>query len=124
MVLELNIESRDYDFLNMAGQIGTWCVKNQITPKVANRVRLVFEEIMGLLIPALKKPQVQAVCEYSAQTEQAEWSIWYGGPRYDLSTSGNDIALAVLRGMTEKEEYIWDDGTELKNRIRLIVKKD
>ena len=124
MVLELNIESRDYDFLNMAGQIGNWCVKNQITPKLSNRVRLVFEEIMGLLIPALQKPRVQAVCEYSAQTEQAEWSICYSGPRYDVSSSKDEIAIALLRGMTEKEEYIWDDGTELKNRLRLIVRHE
>ena len=87
-------------------------------------MRLVFEEIMGLLIPALQKPRVQAVCEYSAQTEQAEWSICYSGPRYDVSSSKDEIAIALLRGMTEKEEYIWDDGTELKNRLRLIVRHE
>ena len=64
-VLELNIESRDYDFLGMAGEIETYCSKNQIAPKLANRVQLVFEEAMQLLMPALESPRIQAVCEYS-----------------------------------------------------------
>ena len=37
-VLELNIHSRDYDFLGMAGEIEAWCGKNQIAPRAANRI--------------------------------------------------------------------------------------
>ncbi len=106
-VLELNIESRDYDFLGMPGEIEAWCVKNQIAPKLANRVQLVFEETMGLLLPALEAPCIQAVCEYSGQTERAKWTFVYGGTRYDVIASGDDLVLAVLRGMMEKEEYAW-----------------
>ena len=121
-VLELDIESRDYDFLGMAGEIEAWCVKNQVAPKLKNRVQLVFEEIVGLLLPALKAPRLRAVCEYSGQTERAEWTIRYGGPRYDVTASGDELALAVLTGMTEEEEYAWDESAELKNRLRLVVK--
>ena len=122
-VLELDIESRDYDFLGMASEIEAWCVKNQVAPKLKNRVQLVFEETLRLLLPALKAPRLRAVCEYSGQTERVEWTIRYGGPRYDVTASGDGLALAVLTGMTEKEEYAFDEGQELKNRLHLIVKR-
>lgn len=122
-VLELNVESLDYDFLGMAGEIRTWCEKNQITPKLINRIQLVFEEVMGLLLPVIEVPHIQAVCEYSAQTELTEWTISYGGSRYDLTSSGDELAFAILTGMTEKEDYTFDESAELSNRLCLTVKR-
>ena len=122
-VLELNIESRDYDFLGMTGEIENYCHKNQIAPKLQNRVQLVFEETMQLLVPLLENPRVQAVCEYSEATESAEWMIGYGGPRLDLTGADDDLSLALLRGMTTSMEYAFDGGQALKNRLRLVVKR-
>ena len=121
-VLELNIESLDYDFLGMAGEIANYCNRNQIAPKLANRVQLVFEETVRLLVPLLGSPRIQAVCEYSEATESAEWTIGYGGPRLDLTGADDDLALAVLKGMTTSMEYIFNEGQELKNQLRLVVK--
>ena len=121
-VLELDIESRDYDFLGMAREIETYCHRNQIAPKLANRVQLVFEETMQLLVPLLASPRVQTVCEYSEAAESAEWMIGYGGPRFDLTGADDDLSLALLRGMTTSMEYTFDEGQEIKNRLRLVVK--
>ena len=123
-VLELNIESRDYDFLGMAGEIETWCNKNQVAPKLKNRVQLVFEETMQLLIPLLESPRVQAVCEYSEATEAAEWTTRYGGGRLDLTAEGDELALALIKGMTEKLEYAWLEGETLPNSLQMKVKRD
>jgi polar amino acid transport system ATP-binding protein len=123
-VLELNIKSRDYDFLGMAGEIRTWCEKNQIAPKQTNRIQLVFEEIIGLLLPALEVPCIQAVCEYSGHPELAEWTISYGGSRYDITASDDGLALAVLTGIIEKEKYSFDENAELCNRLSLTVKRN
>ncbi|MCR4640399.1 MAG: amino acid ABC transporter ATP-binding protein [Lachnospiraceae bacterium] len=123
LVLELNIKSRDYDFLGMAGEISTWCEKNQIAPKLTNRVQLVFEEAIGLLLPVLEAPRVQAVCEYSGQTELAEWTISYGGSRYDPTASDDELALSVLKGITEKEKYTFNEGAELSSQLKLVVKR-
>ena len=123
LVLELNIESRDYDFLGMAGEIEAWCGKNQIAPRLTNRIHLLFEELMELMLPVLKVPRVQAVCEYSAQMERAEWTISYGGPRYDLVAPGDELIRSLLSGMAEKEEYTWDENAELPNRLSLVVKR-
>lgn len=122
-VLELNIESRDYDFLGMAGEIETYCNRNQIAPKLANRLQLVFEETMQLMVPVLENPRLQAVCEYSEQTEGSEWTIRYAGPRYDMTASNDTLALMVLKGMTEGIDYEWNDGAELPNQLLVKVKQ-
>lgn len=121
-VLELNIESRDYDFLGMAGEIEVWCEKNQITPKLANRVQLVFEETIQLLVPLLESLRIEAVCEYSEAAETAEWTICYGGRRLEVTEVEDDLALALLKGMTESMDYSWVEGMDLQNRLRLVVK--
>ena len=122
-VLELNIESRDYDFLGMAGEIETWCSKNQIAPKLTGRIQLVFEEVMGLLVPKLETPRIRTVCEYSGQTESAEWTVSYHGPRLDLNAADDDLALTVLRGMTEGMDYVWNEGEALPNRLRAKIRR-
>ena len=123
-VLELNIESRDYDFLGMAGEIRAWCGKNQISPKLANRVQLAFEETMGLLVPTLEAPRIQTVCEYAGQTESAEWTMRYAGSRHDITASGDDLALAVLKGVAESVEYVWNEGEAMPNRLKMKVRRD
>jgi len=122
-VLQLNITSRDYDFLSMAAEIEIWCGKNRIVPDMVNRIHHVFEEIMEILLPVLEKPCIQAVCEYSEQKEQAEWTIDYDGPRFDVTTSGDELAISLLRGMTEEVKYVWNEDAQLHNRLHLTVKR-
>ena len=122
-VLELNVESRDYDFLGMAGEIKTWCGRNQIVQKLANRIRLVFEEAMGLLVPVLEEPRIQSVCEYSEQTESAEWTISYGGGRFDVTNLDDGLELAVLKGITERIAYEWNEDAGLPNQLLLKLKQ-
>ena len=121
-VLELNIESRDYDFLGMAGEIMNYCNRNQIAPKLANRIQLAFEETARLLVPALENPRVQAVCAYSEQAERAEWTFRYAAPRMDLTRSDDALALAVLTGVTEEFQYAWHEGDALPNALHMQVR--
>ena len=120
-VLELNIESRDYDFMGMAGQIEAYCSKNRIPPKSASRVQLAFEEAAQLLVSRLGSPRIQAVCEYSEATENVEWTFSYGGERMDVADTGDDLALAVLKGITEGIQYEWNEGAELPNQLKMNV---
>ena len=121
-VLELRIESRDYDFLGMAGQIEAYCNKNQIPPKTASRIQLAFEETVQTLVPLLASPRIQAVCEYSEAAESAEWTICYGGDRLDVTNTGDELALAVLKGITTSRDYAWNEGEPLPNRLHLVIK--
>ena len=123
-VLELNVESRDYDFLAMSGEIKAWCGRNQISPKLAYRVQLVFEEAMELLISALGEPHIRSICEYSEQTESAEWTISYRGEHLDVTGLADDMALAVLQGMTEEIKYEWNECDVYPNRLLLKLRKE
>jgi len=123
-VLELNIESRDYDFLGMASQIEAYCNKNQIPPRLANHVQLTFEEAVQQLIGVVKEPRIQAVCEYSEATEAAEWRIRYGGAQLDVTQAGDEVSLRVLKGMTEGMLYDWTEDEALPNRLCMRVKSN
>ena len=122
-VLELNIESRDYDFLGMASQIEAYCNKNQIAPKLESRIQLTFEEAAQMLVPAQETARLQAVCEYSEASESAAWTIRYAGPRLDATQMDDALPLAVLRGMTEAMDYAFDDQSALPNRLTLKVRR-
>ena len=121
-VLELNIESRDYDFIGMAGEIEVWCGKNQIPPKLSNRVQLIFEETTQILMPLLEVPHVQADCEYSEQGERAEWIFRYAGPRMDLTQTDDDLALAVLKGIAQSIDFDWKESEPLPNILHVKMK--
>ena len=123
-VLELNIESRDYDFLGMASQIEAYCNKNQIPSRLANHVQLTFEEVVQQMIRVLMDPRIQAVCEYSEATVAAEWRIRYGGAKLDATQTGDEMALMVLKGMTEGMQYAWTEEEALPNSLRMRVKGD
>ena len=122
-VLELNIESRDYDFLGMAGQIEVYCNKNQIPSKTASHIQLVFEETAQMLTSLLENPRIQAICEYSEAAETAEWTVSYGGERLDVINNGDELALAVLKGITEEMKYNWNENAELPNQLSLKIQQ-
>ena len=121
-VLELNIESKDYDFLGMAGQIETYCNKNQIAPKIASRIQLVFEETAQMLVSLLESPHIRAVCEYSEAIESAEWTVSYSGECLDVTKEGDDLILSLLRGTTEHMSYQWMGDAEQPNQLRLTIR--
>ncbi|MBQ9325465.1 MAG: amino acid ABC transporter ATP-binding protein [Clostridia bacterium] len=122
-VLELTIASRDYDFLGMAGEIEAYCHKNQMAPKLANRIQLAFEESVQMILPRLEQPRLQAVCEYAEVSESAEWIIGYGGTRMDVTAAGDDLSLALLKGETESMDYAWQEGAAYPNQLSLKIRR-
>ena len=116
-VLELSIENRNYDFLGMATQIQSYCYRNQITPRLTNHIQLAFEETMRLLAPTMDKYTIKAVAEYSEASERAEWLIRYGGPYLDINDMNDDLAMKVLKGISDTIEHAWQEDAELPNSI-------
>ena len=105
-VLELNITSRDYDFPGAAGEIDQYCNKSQIPPKLANRIRLAFEELVQqTLIPALEAPHIQAVIEYAEANTQATMTVRYNGPQDDPLRHGDNLSVSLITGITTDISY-------------------
>ena len=122
-VLELKISSSDYDFLEMAGEISRYCEKNQISPKMAHRIQLAFEELVQQIL-ILKKPapQIQVVIEYSEAEEAAAFTVNYNGGRFDVLTEGDELSLAVLKSTVTESAYSWAEDKELPNELSLKIR--
>ena len=120
-VLELNIESSDYDFLGMAGEIARYCNRNQIAPKLGNHIQLAFEELVQQLMPRLAAPRLQAVIEYSEEEERATLTLLYNGPRYDVTQAGEELSLAVLKGIVSRMRYESVASGEYGNKVELSL---
>ena len=120
-VLELNIESRGYDFLGMAAEIKQYCDKNQISPKLANRIRFVFEELVQqVLLPELESPHIQAVIEYSEADEQATMTVRYNGEQYGVLERGDELSRAMLMGNTKGISYDAAAVDDFTNCLTLV----
>ena len=121
-VLSLNITSRNYDFFNMATQIEIYCNRNQISPALANRILLVFEELTQLLVFRIKEPQIIAECEYSETDEDAKWTFSYSGQEMNIMGSDDELGTMVLKGMCESIDYKYNKITELPNQLSLKIR--
>ena len=121
-VLSLSITSRNYDFFNMATQIELYCNKNQISPVLANRILLVFEELTQLLVSQIREPQIIAECEYSETDENAQWTFSYSGPQINVMGSDDELGTMVLKGMCESIDYKYNKITELPNQLSLKIR--
>ena len=82
------------------------------------------EETTQLLIPLFKVPHVQAACEYSQQSEGAEWIFRYAGAQMDLTQSDDELGLTVLRGMSERMDYSWNETEPLPNSLHIKIRSE
>ena len=122
-VLELNIDSRDYDFLGMAGEIDRYCSKNQIPGKAAHYIQLAFEELVQqILVPALEYPRIQAVIEYSETRESAVLTVRYNGPAFDVTAKGDGLSRMVLQSTVSDMAYSWGECEEYPNQATLRIR--
>ena len=123
-VLELNIETRDYDFPGTVSEIDRYCNKNQIAPKTAQRIQLAFEEtVQNLLLPVLKQPKIRGTVEYSEAEESTVMTLFYNGDHYDVTKKGDELSLAVLHSAVS--EMIWNSEGEgdFPNKLQLMIRK-
>ena len=110
-VLELKIDSNDYDFLSAQSEIVKYCNKNQIPSKLGNHIQLVYEELVQqILIPMLPEPHIFAEIEYSESEETAVFSVQYNGDPFDVTEKGNDLSLMILRNASAQMEYKTGQG--------------
>ncbi|MBQ6518248.1 MAG: amino acid ABC transporter ATP-binding protein [Anaerolineaceae bacterium] len=121
-VLELNIESRDYDFLGMVSEIEQYCAKNQIDYKTSAKIHLVFEELVNnIIVQNSEHPRVDINIEYSAADESTIIDIEYGGSKFDATTEGDELSLSLLRGTLTKMTYVYVYEEGRPNKIRINV---
>ena len=103
----------------MGAEIMQYCIKSQITPRLANRIQLVFEELSQQLVKALDRPRIQAVIEYSESDEKATVAFRYNGKPFDVMEEGDELSLEVVKGMATDIRYCKTDSGEYANRVEI-----
>ncbi len=122
-VLEMDINSKDYDYIGMINNILIYGQKNQIPSGLIRKLQLVFEEITQELTRNDMHPKINIVSEYSQKDESVTMVIKYGGYAYDPVNEGDEIAMSIVKGITEDITYSNTPG-ELSNQLKIIIKND
>ena len=121
-VLELAVDSRDFDFIGAGTQIDLYCLQNDIPPKEKYRIRLVIEELVQqILLAEYPEPDIRVTVEYAPDAQTATVFADYAGKRFDPRDTKNDLSLTVLTGAAEKIDYTYDDARQ-QNRVAIRLK--
>ena len=122
-VLELAIDSRDFDFIGAGAEIDRYCLQNDIAAKEKYRIRLAVEELVQqILLPRLPLPDIRVAIEHEAQSESTGITVAYAGERFDPADTDNELSYALLRSTAEELTYAYDAGKDRPNRVEIKVK--
>ncbi|MCR5346198.1 MAG: amino acid ABC transporter ATP-binding protein [Fretibacterium sp.] len=119
-VLELNIESRDFDFPGAVSSIENYCLKNLISHRMRTRLHLAFEELVQqILLPSLDKPFIHFAAEYSGPAgsthsgAEAELNITVrcGGPAVKCSEIEDDLSWILLKKSVSDLRFEQTEGS-------------
>ena len=123
-VLELTIDSRDFDFLGAGSEIDRYCMQNDIPSRTKYRVRLAFEELVQqMLQPILGIVPVRVTAEYAEAEQEATVTVAYGGERFDPSEGENELSYRILSRSVEELTYTFDPNRADANAIRVRIRE-
>ena len=123
-VLELNVDSREYDFIGAGAEIDRYCLKNDIPPRTKYRIRLAFEELVQqMLLPVLERTPLSVTVEYADAQQLSTVTVRYGGERFDPAQGENELSYKVLKSSVEELSYDYDGAAETPNTIRVCIRE-
>ena len=122
-VLEIEIEEASFDVPGAYSQIADYCTRNQIPPKTAMRIRLVFEELVQqILFPRPGEISLRFRVEYSETDESAEIIVEFSGEPFDPETDETRLPLTLIRNAAiDIRSETSRDGTR-NNRIFMCIR--
>ena len=123
-VLEINVTSRDFDFLGTMADITQYCYKNQIPSKTAYRIQSVFEEMcVQILMPVLPAQfRIKTVIEYAEASGDTVVTMSYDGPAFDPTKSDNALPLSFVSGAVTSLDYEAIEDAEYTNRLCMKIR--
>ena len=120
-VLELNIESRDFDFVGTESRIDQYCFKNRIPLKLSSGIKVAVEELcLNILMHELEEPKINVAIEYSEKHESAYITTRYPG-KFRPDSTDDQIALKVLGSYSSSHEYEYDEESGMSTVIVRII---
>ena len=122
-VLELVIDSPDFDFIGAGSDIDRYCLQNEIFDRQRNRIRLVIEELVQqILLPRMPELRIRIVIEHAAQESGATVTITYSGEAFDPRSSDNELSLKVMESAAEEIAYSFDPAAVEGNTVRIRIR--
>ncbi len=118
-ILELNIAGRDYDLYGMAGEISEYCRKNKASGKLERNIQLLFEELSQLLTKNLETTDIRFTLAISEGAEKAVFKAAYAGEQNNILETGEELSVAILKGIASKEEYVFNEKEKRQNVLRI-----
>lgn len=121
-VIEIDIDSKTYDYLGTQTLIEDYCVRNQVPYSLAKHIHLAFEEaVHQCIVSTMDKPRVHLSIEYSQEKENAAFVLDYGGQPFDVFKDGDEISVSILKKIVSDEKYSWDDSKEYGNNLEFVL---
>lgn len=119
-ILEMAVNSKEYDFPGLIGEIDGFCVKNQISGRMNRKLQMAFEEMLQqLLMPRLSEPSVLITVEYAMEDDVILLTFKYNGPPLDVTKDGDELARSVLKNAVSSIGYGTDSSDPLINKVTM-----
>jgi len=124
-VLELVIDSRDFDFIGADSAVENYCRQNEIPGRERDRIHRVIEELVQqILLPVMPKPHIRILIEHDVQEGSTAVTVAYSGEAFDPNSTDNKLSYTVLKSAAEEIRYGYDPNAEEQNTVVISIKAE
>jgi polar amino acid transport system ATP-binding protein len=121
-VLDIKIDSTDYDFPGAVSNIISYCIKNDITPLIRQRIQHIFEELVQqILIPVLPEPRVSFRVEHYGEENSANITVLYNGEPFDPADTENELAYKMIKNIISKISHESYSEEGMTNKVSIVI---
>ena len=107
---EYEINSKDFDFVEMLGGVENFCFRHAIEKKTANKLQLLAEElIINIVTP--KYGACLLNLNFSEKLGTYELTVSYAGDKSDaLETAEDELSVIMVRGNAKEIRHEYKEG--------------
>ena len=122
-ILELVIDSRNYDFAAVESRIREHCRKQHLSPSLQNRLQLVFEELVHQqLVRGSGLSTIKLLVEIPQEQNSCTVTICYGGEKHNVLEDADPLSRKVLEGLASELRHEWNEEKEFRNAVIISLR--
>ena len=122
-ILELVVDSRNYDFAAVESRIREHCSKQHLSPSLQNRLQLVFEELVHQqLVGGRGISTIKLLVEIPQEQNSCTVTICYGGEKHNVLEDADPLSRKVLEGLASELRHEWNEEKKLRNAVIISLR--
>ena len=122
-ILELVVDSRNYDFAAVESRIREHCSKQHLSPSLQNRLQLVFEELVHQqLVRGSGISTIKLLVEIPQEQNSCTVTICYGGEKHNVLEDADPLSRKVLEGLASELRHEWNEEKKLQNAVIISLR--